>query len=191
MQAAGHLIVFGAPYSVYVRAVRPALEEKSVPYEVVPSVSPLPKHPRLRARGLSPVRRGVITRYVSVFLARENWVGRVAVGAGLAEIRLPTETALQIAIAMATDDRITPHGVAGYSAIVFNPDDPEGKIGFGQHGGLGAHEQHPFLIAEGGWFAAGVWSQETSLMDIAPTVLRHLAMDHDDMDGWPLPRVGS
>ena len=28
----------------------------------------------------------------------------------------------------------------------------------------------------------------TSLIDIAPTVLRHLQMDHDDMDGTALPR---
>jgi hypothetical protein len=36
VQAASHPIVFGAPYSVYVRAVRLALEEKGVPYELVP-----------------------------------------------------------------------------------------------------------------------------------------------------------
>jgi glutathione S-transferase len=36
MQAVGHPIVFGAPYSVYVRAVRLALEEKGIRYEVVP-----------------------------------------------------------------------------------------------------------------------------------------------------------
>src|SRR6516225_9595126 len=35
-RSANHPIVFGAPYSVYVRAVRLALEEKGVPYELVP-----------------------------------------------------------------------------------------------------------------------------------------------------------
>jgi glutathione S-transferase len=33
MQSAEHPVVFGAPYSVYVRTVRLALEEKGVPYE--------------------------------------------------------------------------------------------------------------------------------------------------------------
>ena len=122
------------------------------------------------------------------FLARENWAGRVVAGTALAEIGLPTDTALQVAVAMATDDRVNPHGVAGYGAIVFNPDDSESKIGFGQHGGLGVKEQSPFLIAEGGGFTARVETRPTCLIDIAPTVLRHLRMDHDDMDGQALPQ---
>jgi glutathione S-transferase len=36
MKSADRPIVFGAPYSVYVRAVRLALEEKGVDYELVP-----------------------------------------------------------------------------------------------------------------------------------------------------------
>ena len=122
------------------------------------------------------------------FLMRENWAGRVVAGGGLSEVGLPTDTSLQVAVAMATDDRVNPHGVAGYGAIVFNPDDSESKIGFGQHGGLGAHEQRPFLIAEGGGFRARVETRPTSLIDIAPTVLRHLRMDHDDTDGQALPQ---
>jgi hypothetical protein len=120
-------------------------------------------------------------------LARENWAGQVLAGGDLAKAGLPTDTALQVAVAMATDGRVNPHGVAGFGAIVFNPDDPEGKIGFGQHGGLGSNEQHPFLIAEGGGFAARVETRQSCLTDIAPTVLRHLRMDHDDMDGKALP----
>jgi hypothetical protein len=111
----------------------------------------------------------------------------VVAGAALAEVGLPTDTALQVAVAMATDDRVNPHGVRGYGAIVSNPDDTESKIGFGQHGGLGAHEQHPFLIAAGGGFAARTETRPSSLIDIAPTVLRHLRMDHDDTDGQALP----
>ncbi len=122
----------------------------------------------------------------AAFLERENWAGRVAAGAGLAQLGLPTDTALQVAVAMAADDRVNPHGVVGYAAIVANPDDNESKIGFGQHGGLGSHEQHPFLVAEGGGFAARTEDRPTSLIDIAPTVLRHLRMDHDDMDGRAL-----
>jgi arylsulfatase A-like enzyme len=121
------------------------------------------------------------------FLSRENWAGRVVADAELAQVGLPTDTALRVAVAMATDERTNPHGVVGYGAIVSDPGDPESKIGFGQHGGLGVHEQHPFLIAEGGGFAARVEERATCLIDIAPTVLRHLRMDHDDMDGQALP----
>jgi arylsulfatase A-like enzyme len=121
------------------------------------------------------------------FLRRENWAGRVVAGADLATVGLPPDGALQVAVAMATDDRVNPHGVRGYGAIVSNPDDPESKIGFGQHGGLGVNEQNPFLIAEGGGFAARRETRPSSLIDIAPTVLRHLHMDHDDTDGRALP----
>jgi arylsulfatase A-like enzyme len=121
------------------------------------------------------------------FLRRENWAGRVVAGAELAQVGLPTDTSLQVAVAMATDGRVNPHGVRGYGAIVANPDDPESKIGFGQHGGLGVNEQNPFLIAEGGGFAPRSDTRPTSLIDIAPSVLRHLRMDHDDTDGRALP----
>jgi arylsulfatase A-like enzyme len=121
------------------------------------------------------------------FLKRENWAGRVVAGTELAEVGLPVDGALQVAVAMATDGRVNPHGVSGYGAIVANPDDPESKIGFGQHGGLGVNEQSPFLIVEGGGFGARRETRPSSLIDIAPTVLRHLRMDHDDMDGQALP----
>jgi arylsulfatase A-like enzyme len=123
----------------------------------------------------------------ATILRRENWAGRVAAGAELAQVGLPTDAALQIAVAMATDARVNPHGVAGYGAIVANPEDNESKIGFGQHGGLGVNEQNPFLIAEGGGFAARTEIRPSSLIDIAPTVLRQLRMDYSDMDGQPLP----
>jgi arylsulfatase A-like enzyme len=123
----------------------------------------------------------------AAFLARENWTGRVFMGAGLDEVGLPTATALQVAVTMATEDRVNPFGVRGFGAIVSDPNDPESKIGFGQHGGLGVNEQRPFLTIEGGGFRPGERLQPTSLVDIAPTVLRHLRMDHDDMDGQALP----
>jgi arylsulfatase A-like enzyme len=126
----------------------------------------------------------------ATFLKRENWAGQVIACGDLARVGLPTDSALQVAVAMATDGRVNPHGVAGYGAIVANPDDPESKIGFGQHGGLGINEQNPFLIIDGGGFAARTETRPTSLIDIAPTVLRHLHMDHDDMDGQALPLSG-
>ena len=125
---------------------------------------------------------------VARFLAAENWVGEVFAGDRLAAVGLPAHTAMRVAVTLANEQRDNPHGVSGYSPIVQDPADSESKIGFGQHGGLGPSEQRPFLIAAGGGFNPGARRQPSSLIDIAPTVLRHLRMDHDDMDGRALPR---
>jgi predicted AlkP superfamily pyrophosphatase or phosphodiesterase len=127
---------------------------------------------------------------VTRFLKAENWAGEVFADDRLASVGLPTGTAMRVAVTLASDDRVNPHGVAGYCPIVLDPADSESKIGFGQHGGLGINEQRPFLMIEGGRFEASVRQQPTSLVDIAPTVLRHLHMDHDDMDGTALPFAG-
>ncbi len=108
----------------------------------------------------------------------------------LAAVGLPTNSAMRIAVTLAGEDCANPHGVRGYCPIVQDPADSESKVGFGQHGGLGPNEQRPFLMIEGGGFAPGPRHEPTSLIDIAPTVLRHLHMAHDDMDGRALPRVG-
>jgi glutathione S-transferase len=71
-------IVFGAPYSVYVRAVRLALEEKGVAYELVPvdifavdgspsehlTRHPFGKIPAFEHSGFCLYEAGAITRYI-------------------------------------------------------------------------------------------------------------------------------
>ena len=131
---------------------------------------------------------GDLVPRVARFLSGENWVGELFVGERLATAGLPVDTPMQIAVSLAGEDRTNPHGIAGYAPIVQDPSDSESKIGFGQHGGLSPNEQRPFLIVEGGGFQPGVRRQQSSLVDIAPTALRHLHMDHDDMDGRALPR---
>ena len=121
-------------------------------------------------------------------LAAEDWVDAVYAGPGLAEIGLPTDTPAQIAIPSRPDDRLNPHGVPGVSHIVRDPIEGRDFTGCGQHGGLGPREQSPFLFVSGGGFAAGNYQQPTSLVDIAPTVLRHLGFDAGGVDGHPLPR---
>jgi len=133
---------------------------------------------------------GDLVPLVARFLAAEDWVGEVFAGDRLAAVGLPTNSAMRIAVTLAGEDCANPHGVRGYCPIVQDPADSESKVGFGQHGGLGPNEQRPFLMIEGGGFAPGPRHEPTSLIDIAPTVLRHLHMAHDDMDGRALPRVG-
>ena len=125
---------------------------------------------------------------VARFLAAENWAGEVFSGEALSRVGLPADTEMRVAVTLRADDRINEHGIGGFCPIVQDPADNESKIGFGQHGGLGPNEQRPFLMIEGGGFARGRRRLPTSLIDIAPTVLRHLQMDHDDMDGTALPR---
>ncbi|MBV8506291.1 MAG: alkaline phosphatase family protein [Alphaproteobacteria bacterium] len=122
------------------------------------------------------------------FLATQDWVGRTFVGPDLVSAGLPTGSPMQIAVTLKPDDRTNPHGVQGHSNVVRDPQEPKDNTGFGQHGGLGKNEQSPFLFISGGGFAPGPRHARSSLIDIAPTVLRHLSLPAAGMDGRPLPR---
>jgi hypothetical protein len=123
---------------------------------------------------------------VARFLEEQDRVGRVFAGAGLAATGLPTGSPAQIAISMKSDDRANPYGVLGHSHIVRDQQEPKDITGFGQHGGLGVNEQSPFLFVSGGGFAPHIHHGRSSLIDIAPTVLRHLGLSADGLDGHPL-----
>jgi predicted AlkP superfamily pyrophosphatase or phosphodiesterase len=125
---------------------------------------------------------------VARFLDSQDWVGRAFVGDALADIGLPTRSAAQIALTLKPDERANAYGVAGHSHIVRDSLEPKDCTGFGQHGGLGSNEQRPFLFASGGGFTQGVYRGRSSLIDIAPTALRHLGLETVGMDGRPLPR---
>jgi arylsulfatase A-like enzyme len=131
---------------------------------------------------------GPLVGEIARFLEAEPWVGRVLAGDGLAAAGLPTRSAARVAITLRADDRTNPHGVAGTSPVVRDPQEPKETTGFGQHGGLGANEQSPFLFVAGGGFLPGTHRIASSLVDIAPTVLRHLGLAHSGLDGRPLPR---
>jgi hypothetical protein len=103
-------------------------------------------------------------------------------------VGLPTTGAPQIALTLQPDDRANPHGVSGHSHIVRDTLEPKNCTGFGQHGGLGSNEQSPFLFVSGGGFVPGTYRARCSLIDIAPTVLRHLGLVAAGLDGRPLPR---
>jgi arylsulfatase A-like enzyme len=133
--------------------------------------------------------RGALVAEVARFLETQDWVGRAFVGSALAEIGLPTGSALQIALTLKPDDRANPHGVSGHSHIVRDALEPKDCTGFGQHGGLGRNEQRPFLFVANGGFALGTYHARTSLIGIAPTVLRHLGLPSNGMDGQALPQI--
>jgi arylsulfatase A-like enzyme len=132
---------------------------------------------------------GPLVGQVAQFFETQDWVARSFVGPALAEAGLPTGSALQIALTLKADERTNPHGVPGHSHIVRDSLEPKDCTGFGQHGGLGRNEQRPFLFVSGAGFAPGTRRSASSLIDIAPTVLRHLGLPATGMDGQALDRV--
>ena len=57
----------------------------------------------------------------------------------------------------------------------------------GQHGGLAAFEQSPFLMIDGDCFVPGtVIARSTHIVDMAPTILTHLGLPATGMDGSAL-----
>lgn len=128
---------------------------------------------------------GISDRIVG-FLREQQWLGAIHAGPGLAEIGLPNGQ-LAIAISTAEDDVPNQHGVRGIRPLIAPAGAAADKRGLGSHGGLGRYEQAPFLIADGGGAAAGTTTDDpTSVIDIAPTILRHLGLPFDEMDGRPL-----
>ena len=121
------------------------------------------------------------------WLPSVDGVGTIHSGEGLAALGQRTDGALAIAIDGAKSKAENQFGVSGISDAFFNRFSTETQSGSGQHGGLGGNEQHPFLIAIGGGFDGGsVHEAETSAVNLAPTVLKHLGLPHDGMDGGPL-----
>lgn len=130
---------------------------------------------------------GPLVGKVAQFLETQDWVGRAFVGGELGAAGLPTDSPMQIALTLKPDERANPHGVPGYSHIVRDSLEPKDCTGFGIHGGLGKNEQRPFLFISGGGFQPGTHHHRTSLIDVAPTVLRHLGLPSDGTDGRALP----
>jgi arylsulfatase A-like enzyme len=131
---------------------------------------------------------GALVGRVARFLQTLEWVGRIFVGPDLATAGLPTNSPMQIAVTLKPGELANPHGVPGHSHVVRDALEPKDSTGFGQHGGLGKNEQSPFLFVSGGGFTPGARHDRSSLVDIAPTVLRHLGLSATGMDGRPLPR---
>ena len=118
------------------------------------------------------------------FLETQSWVGEVYAGEALEQVGLRAEHSLALAIDMAKLERSNEFGVPGYSYMARDPKRSKDYTGLGQHGGLGANEQRPFMLARGKGLAGdGEAPGNTSPVDIAPTILRHLGLPGDDLDG--------
>jgi predicted AlkP superfamily pyrophosphatase or phosphodiesterase len=124
---------------------------------------------------------------IGAFLASRDWIDRVVPPAELASVGQAPHHGLAFAISLRSDEEPNAFGVRGHS---FESKPVAGKathLGCGQHGGLAKYEQMPFLMIDGDGFTAGATSAiSTSPIDLAPTILAHLRLPVDGMDGRAL-----
>ncbi len=132
-------------------------------------------------------RAGAIRRQ----LEGQPWCQRVLEGPALGEHGLPDAGVPALAVVMAKRPGANRHGVPGLGFIAADPAmAASDRVGHGQHGGLGAYESAPLLLVEGGGFAPGVRRAPSASIDLAPTILRHLGLPADGMDGVALATDG-
>jgi hypothetical protein len=129
---------------------------------------------------------------IGAFLASRDWVDTVVPPAELASVGQAPHHGLAFAISLKSDDAPNPFGVRGHS---YESKPVAGKathLHCGQHGGLAKYEQMPFLMVDGEGFAAGATSHaSTSPIDLAPTILAHLQLPAEGMDGRGLQGANS
>lgn len=118
-------------------------------------------------------------------MAREPWADGVVTADGLAERGHGAVQGVVAAVNMARQDRPNAFGVPGHRWTV----EEGGKspaIGVGQHGGWGPDETRPFLMLDHHSIPPGVVDRPTCIVDIAPTILRHLDLPTDGTEGKPV-----
>ena len=121
---------------------------------------------------------------IGAFLATRDWVDRVVPADELGSIGQAPRHGLAYAVALKSDEESNPFGIPGRSCEAKPAEGKDAHLGCGQHGGLARYEQMPFLMINGPGFAAGtVSTAPTSPIDIAPSVLLHLQVEADGMDG--------
>lgn len=126
---------------------------------------------------------------IGAFLRDQMWAGDVLGADRLPEIGQAARHGLAFAVAMAATEEPNQHGIRGTSYAAKPDAGKPDRMGCGQHGGLARFEQSPFLMIQGRGFTAGATQDEpSSAIDIAPTVLTHLEVAFDRLDGRPLQR---
>lgn len=120
------------------------------------------------------------------FLRSRPWAGAVLSGDELGAVGQAPVGALAFAVSMKGDETPNVFGIAGSCLAVKPQGGKADRLGFGQHGGLNAHEQSPVLVIDGAGFGAGERLAPVAVVDIAPTVLIHLGLPANDLDGRPL-----
>ena len=85
---------------------------------------------------------------------------------------------------MRSDNDLNDFGVPGRSLAAKPRWDKPDRLGCGQHGGLGKWEQSPVLMIDSPRLtASGQRMNDVRIVDLAPTILRHLQVPVGAMDG--------
>ena len=121
------------------------------------------------------------------FLRGQTWAGQVFAAEDLGHIGQAPHQGLAFAVSMAADDLPNEYGVPGRALAAKPRWDKPDRLGCGQHGGLARYEQSPVLLLDGTGFAAGgTRTDPATIVDLAPTIMRHLGIAAPGMDGRSL-----
>ena len=128
---------------------------------------------------------------VAGFLASRPWAEHVIDAAGLPGVGLSPQHGLAAAVSLRSEREPNAYGVIGTALVARERGKKKGvPVGCGQHGGLGPYEQAPFLMVSGSSFGpTKIQEVATSLVDVAPTILRHLGLPADGVEGRALQDV--
>ena len=124
---------------------------------------------------------------IAEWIRAQAWSGEVFEGERLEEVGQRSDTALAIAFSMAKRDVTNRYGIRGLSHVAGDVFMKSDAPGLGQHGGLGPYETNALLSISGGGFSPGVSDHPSRTIDIAPTVLRHVGVAFEGLDGEALP----
>lgn len=125
---------------------------------------------------------------IADWIRNQDWSDTVYEGEELERVGQPIDTALAIAFGMAKRDEPNRFGIRGLGHVAGDIFMKTDSPGHGQHGGLGPYETNAVLCVSGGGFVAGKTDYPSRTIDIAPTVLEHVGVPFDGMDGEPLPK---
>jgi arylsulfatase A-like enzyme len=122
------------------------------------------------------------------FLRSCAWAGQVVPAEKLDTIGQADHYGLAFAVSMACDSEPNEYGVPGRAFAAKPRWGKDDRLGCGQHGGLAPYEQSPVLLIDGVGFSAGATSDDpVRIVDLAPTIMRHLQVPGEaKMDGRPL-----
>ena len=121
------------------------------------------------------------------YLNSQRWIGRCIDAESLGTIGQAPLYGLAFAVSLKSEPTRNEFGVPGCSLAAVPRWDKPVRVGCGQHGGLGQYEQAPFLMIEGAGFKGGtIHGEMARIVDLAPTILRHLGLPDADMDGYAL-----
>ena len=121
------------------------------------------------------------------YLQDQTWIGHCITAETLHTIGQAPLYGLAFALSLKADATLNAFGVPGCSLAAAPRWDKADRLGCGQHGGLGQYEQAPVLMIEGSGFEAGaIRSDAARIVDLAPTILRHLGLPGEGMDGHAL-----